>query len=231
MDVLAREYWNFETLRTAAIKFPELVADTPVRTHAILTKYTALRSYHMASTKVVPANSISYENAGIYTTMLQDAYLDYKNLLRDVDLLEENVDKGLVKITAATYVPGHEGTAGDSVTKPESTASEIKTIDSVEPDNSSADGVQNTPPSSTTSQIGDLTKVESRKGRKIPESYNLTATFPATILDLEDVKNAIRINMCRIVMEASGVIDYRFDATIRQQQTVFRSMTLLRVLM
>ncbi|RWA10550.1 hypothetical protein EKO27_g4557 [Xylaria grammica] len=39
------EDWAFETMRNAALRFPALVAETPLRTHTILAKYTALRSY------------------------------------------------------------------------------------------------------------------------------------------------------------------------------------------
>ncbi|KAL7764027.1 hypothetical protein ACKLNR_005172 [Fusarium oxysporum f. sp. zingiberi] len=42
---------------------------------AVLTKYTSLRSYHEQTRKGSP---LDYENAGVYTAALYDAYTDYK---------------------------------------------------------------------------------------------------------------------------------------------------------
>ena len=38
--------WDVNSLTLAAANFPDLVAMTPQRTYAILTKYTALKSFH-----------------------------------------------------------------------------------------------------------------------------------------------------------------------------------------
>ena len=63
--------WTIDSLKKAAAAFPELVAITPQRTHAILTKYTALESFHKQQAKFSP---LDYENAGIYTGALLDHY-------------------------------------------------------------------------------------------------------------------------------------------------------------
>ncbi|GME51320.1 Phenylacetyl-ligase [Neofusicoccum parvum] len=64
------EPWTIDTLRAAAAKFPELVATTPQRTYAILTKYETLRSFlALKPEKLIP---IYYENATIYTNSLLD---------------------------------------------------------------------------------------------------------------------------------------------------------------
>jgi hypothetical protein len=39
--------WSIATLKRTAAAFPDLVAITPQRTYAILTKYTALESFHL----------------------------------------------------------------------------------------------------------------------------------------------------------------------------------------
>lgn len=48
---------------------------------AILTKYTSLRSYHELTTKGSP---LDYENAGVYTNALADAYMEYKKLWKEI---------------------------------------------------------------------------------------------------------------------------------------------------
>lgn len=52
---------------------------------------------------------LSYENAGTYTGVLQDAYLDYKHLYKQVHLLGNDVDSGrklLVAVPSSRILPG-----------------------------------------------------------------------------------------------------------------------------
>ncbi|KAM5358857.1 hypothetical protein ACJZ2D_014916 [Fusarium nematophilum] len=71
------EPWGIESLMSAAARFPDLVAITPQRTYAILTKYESLRSF----VKLKPArySEMKYESAQLYTYMLMDTYMDYKS--------------------------------------------------------------------------------------------------------------------------------------------------------
>ncbi|KAG7429380.1 hypothetical protein Forpi1262_v010166 [Fusarium oxysporum f. sp. raphani] len=64
--------WTLESLKAVAMSFPDAVA---ARSDAVLTKYTSLRSYHEQTRKGSP---LDYENAGVYTAALYDAYTDYK---------------------------------------------------------------------------------------------------------------------------------------------------------
>lgn len=77
------EDWSIDSLKKAAAAFPDLVAITPQRTNAILTKYTSLDSFHRQQTNFKP---LDYENAGIYTGALLDAYMDYKSLWKNISL-------------------------------------------------------------------------------------------------------------------------------------------------
>lgn len=95
----AEEDWTFDTMRAAALKFPELVAKCPVRTHAVLTKYTSLKSFAALSAQYSP---LSYEHARVYTTTLQDAYMDYKKVLSNLQTLAFDVANGTHTLTAAT---------------------------------------------------------------------------------------------------------------------------------
>ena len=53
-----------------------------------MTKYTNLRSFQEQPERPTP---LDYENAGIYTAALLDAYMDYKNMWKDVQLLQFEV--------------------------------------------------------------------------------------------------------------------------------------------
>lgn len=97
-------------MRKAALRFPSLVAKNSVRTHAVLTKYTSLKSYYSkvkaakkdgdADIKHLP---LYYDNAGIYTATLQDAFLDYKNIYKNIRLLEIDVVNGVKKLKKSTF--------------------------------------------------------------------------------------------------------------------------------
>ncbi|MCJ1296018.1 hypothetical protein MMC34_007583 [Xylographa carneopallida] len=71
------EQWTVDTLTEVAVRFPDLVAMCPQRTHAILTKYTALRGYleWQAQNTLPPLN---YEMSNLYTDELLDVYMGYK---------------------------------------------------------------------------------------------------------------------------------------------------------
>lgn len=76
------QQWDIQSLMTAASRFPDLVADCPQRTYAILTKYDALRSF--VASKPASYTPIQYENAQIYTNTLLDAFVSYKSLYKRV---------------------------------------------------------------------------------------------------------------------------------------------------
>lgn len=102
--ILADDDWNVKNMRAAALRFPALVAKTPVRTNAVLTKYTALRSFHTQkkdknNKEAVP---LSYENASVYTSILEDAFLDYKNIYKDIRLSEGDLASGKKEFEAST---------------------------------------------------------------------------------------------------------------------------------
>ncbi|RMZ37868.1 hypothetical protein CA14_004499 [Aspergillus flavus] len=119
--------WNVKNMRAAALRFPALVAKTPVRTNAVLTKYTALRSFHTQkkdknNKEAVP---LSYENASVYTSILEDAFLDYKNIYKEIRLSEGDLASGKKEFEASTAKEstGKENTSKESTGK-ESTYSE-----------------------------------------------------------------------------------------------------------
>ncbi|KAH7232221.1 uncharacterized protein BKA55DRAFT_544565 [Fusarium redolens] len=68
-----------------------LVANTPMRTHAILTKYTSLRNYYSMFGSISPP---AFEVVGVYSMLLQEAYLNYKTITMDLQVLAFEVFSG-----------------------------------------------------------------------------------------------------------------------------------------
>lgn len=68
-------------------------------THAILTKYTALRSYH---THFNGLKMPAFEMADVYATILQEAYLDYKTVAKNLHVLAFDVSAGQTRLIAAS---------------------------------------------------------------------------------------------------------------------------------
>ncbi|KAF7343734.1 hypothetical protein MSAN_01954000 [Mycena sanguinolenta] len=94
--------WTLDTLKRVAMEFPEHVMACPMRTYAILTKYTSLKSFYEQSIKGSP---LDYENAGVYSSALLDAYMDYKVMWRDIQQAAWDVDKGQSALTAKNALP------------------------------------------------------------------------------------------------------------------------------
>ncbi|EMD85057.1 hypothetical protein COCC4DRAFT_31650 [Bipolaris maydis ATCC 48331] len=87
--------WDINSLTLAAANFPDLVALTPQRTYAILTKYTSLKTFHESMGFFSP---LDYENAGIYTGALLDAYMDYKSIWKHIQIINWEFESGTTKL-------------------------------------------------------------------------------------------------------------------------------------
>ena len=74
------QQWDIQSLMAAASRFPDLVADCPQRTYAVLTKYESLRSF--VALKPEGYSPLQYENAQIYTNFLLDTFMSYKALYK-----------------------------------------------------------------------------------------------------------------------------------------------------
>ena len=77
------EVWNISTVTATASKFADLVAQTPQRTSAILTRYTSLRSFVLVQKDISPLN---YDNTGVYTADLLNAYMEYKLHWKNINI-------------------------------------------------------------------------------------------------------------------------------------------------
>lgn len=189
-------------MRKAALKFPKLVAETPMRTHAILAKYTALRSYHARFGGLkMPA----FEMAGVYATILQEACLNYKTVAKNLQVLAFGVSPGQARLIAASgarrksieplQAPASSkssaGSAEATVTeKPATPESTVKTHRSLPPGDNDEDD-------NNKQQQQQLDMLGPYKWRPIV----LTRDFPPTIKGLEDARGMVRTILIRIVQE------------------------------
>ncbi|KAK7454045.1 hypothetical protein VKT23_011558 [Stygiomarasmius scandens] len=85
------EQWTLQTLNIAAMEFPKKAVAYPIRTNAILTRYTNLKSFRTANPVGIP---LDYQNAGVYSSTLLDVYMDYKVMLRSISTTISEVERG-----------------------------------------------------------------------------------------------------------------------------------------
>ncbi|KAJ5715711.1 uncharacterized protein N7483_012892 [Penicillium malachiteum] len=163
------EDWTFETMKAAALKFPHLVAQTPMRTHAILTKYSSLRSYYAAN---VPTSLPSFEHAGVYTALLQEAYLDYKTIAKNLQVLAYDVSSGDQVLLA----PRAANESQESTYKHSTASSPNSMVPVANPNPPSKDGYTMTP-------------------------LIVKTPYPPTLQGIEDARSLVRLMLNRIVQE------------------------------
>lgn len=88
------EPWTIETMTKAAAAFPEMVAMTPQRTYAILTKYSALESFQR---QIERYSLLDYENAVIYTNLLMEHFMEYKMMMKQLSQAVYEMQRGTAK--------------------------------------------------------------------------------------------------------------------------------------
>ncbi|KAK6526632.1 hypothetical protein TWF694_005213 [Orbilia ellipsospora] len=185
--------WDFDTMRDVALKFPDLCAETPMRTHALLTKYTALRSFHMTQPFKLPM----YDKTGTYTNVLQEAYLDFKSILSSLQVLSFDVSEGTKALvqnprapTAIDQTKGiYEKTTNENSDEPAKGTPSSSPPDSVENNNTDITNVIATVPP----QLAE------------PSPLVVTGAFPATIAGLEEARVKCRYMMNRIIQEIDNI--------------------------
>jgi hypothetical protein len=94
--------WDIESLKKTALAFPDAVAACPERINAIITKYTALRSFHEQNQRGFP---LSYENAGFHAHELLDSYSDYKVISSSLRTLMTDVHRNGSKLVEQNKRP------------------------------------------------------------------------------------------------------------------------------
>ncbi|KAF8543476.1 hypothetical protein BDD12DRAFT_820598 [Trichophaea hybrida] len=79
--------WDIDTILRVAARFPDLVYKCPQRIAAVLSKYTSLRSFHEQMPGIVP---LDYDNVVLYHTYLLEAYMEYKHIVKQLNLMLED---------------------------------------------------------------------------------------------------------------------------------------------
>jgi hypothetical protein len=96
--------WNIESLTSAAARFPDLVAISPQRIYAVLTKYETLRSF--VALKPGNFSPLQYEVAQIYTNALLDVYMEYKSMYKDITVNINLIRSGVSQFMDRTSADG-----------------------------------------------------------------------------------------------------------------------------
>lgn len=203
---LDKEDWTYETMRSAALRFPSLVAKTPMRTHAILTKYTALRSYH---THFGGLKMPAFEMAGVYSTLLQEAYLDYKTVAKNLQVLAYDVSAGQTRLIAASEAMTKLEQAskpaapagGDGVKTPSDSGESTTSLDAggAAPE-MPLPAKPNTP---RNNDNGSNTKKQQQLEER-PYAWKpiqLAKDFAPTLQGIEEARSVVRTMLIRIVQE------------------------------
>lgn len=205
-------------MKAAALKFPELVARTPIRTHAILTKYTSLRSFHATNIQVILPY---FEKAGVYTMILQEAYLDYKTIAKNLQVLAYDVSSN------AQRLEDSPSTAAKKEAKP-SVEGDVTKEAKLEPvvDNAAdaEDGVVSLSSSSYHGASTDETLAMAIAPLRI------TVPYPATLQGIEAARTDCRYMLNRIVGEVDSVSRNPDIATDEKRRLPYMSPFLFKEL-
>ncbi|KAJ4256873.1 hypothetical protein NW762_008969 [Fusarium torreyae] len=210
-------------MKSAALRFPDLVARTPMRTHAVLTKYTSLRSYYPIFGGITPP---AFEVAGVYSMLLQEAYLDYKTVSKNLQVLAFEVSASKMKLfTSSEYRQQVEETKKN---KAREAARRMKAVEAINKDlpsegvDSPSSTDSNTPKSNqedskpaANTQTKDITKKSEDASVTDPvdttpnkaagpyhwQPINITKEYKATLQGLEEARSMVRTFLVRIVQE------------------------------
>ncbi|KAJ7089876.1 hypothetical protein B0H15DRAFT_949122 [Mycena belliarum] len=88
--------WTLNSLKAIVMEFPRKATTCPMRINALLTKYTSLKGFREKDIQ----GALNYENTGLYTAALLDAYLDYKCICRSIQQISRKVEQGEFALVA-----------------------------------------------------------------------------------------------------------------------------------
>lgn len=153
------------------------------------------------------SSPVSYENSSVYTTMLQDAYLDYKNLYKDLQLLGFDIDQGKKKLEPAH---GLEETTQKLAEKADKQVRVKKSVGPTDTDGMLMAKVEETQAESESEDLIPTPRTDHDDGSKNlspppVKPFDLDRTYDPTLMGLEFAKRDIRINMSRILLEVSAL--------------------------
>ncbi|KAM0548474.1 hypothetical protein ACHAPJ_009960 [Fusarium lateritium] len=201
--------WTLQNLKEVAMSFPDSVAASREASisstldrgyllmlshRAILTKYTSLRSYHEQTVKGSP---LDYENAGVYTASLYDAYSDYKIMWKDIQAMISGLNKKEFELFMQD--------------KPESLVNYAKLIAATqqkkEKDYQAAIEEQRSLPDrgALVALTGSKASTEKHQVIEKPLPANNVERYPADVFGLEMAASDCRFEMIKLVREVDAV--------------------------
>lgn len=193
------QQWDIKSLMAAASRFPDLVADCPQRTYAILTKYDSLRSFQ--ALKPAAYTPLQYEQAQIYTNALLDSFMSYKELYKRIGEQIFNVQGKTLEITSWEKKDASEG---------------------------AANGINAVVSSSAGDAASKLAASHQTPLKKDPETglyphVEDLSRFEASLEGLSAARKAIRRQMVRIVNEVDIIEKDPKKATDEDREEAFQS--------
>ncbi|KAJ7093719.1 hypothetical protein C8R44DRAFT_989861 [Mycena epipterygia] len=204
--------WTLATLKAVSMEFPERVMACPMRTNAILTKYTGLKSFHEKTLKGSP---LDYENAGVYSSALLDAYMDFKVMWRNIQMAAWEVEQGQSYLVAKPNLPELSEMAAEAK---EYYATQMNHYQKSLPgpaaeSQASALIVQATPSeeksekewSDVDAAPKQVIKVQPREPVEAPLPPNTLTPYAANIFGLDKARRDCRFEMIKIVKEVDAV--------------------------
>lgn len=202
-------------MKATALQFPELVARTPLRTHAILTKYNALRSFHASNLQT----SLPYfEKAGVYTNMLLEAYLDYKTIAKNLQILAFDTSCGTQALKPSPAAAATSETSEEAQAKAKQAHNPgEKPVDQQEKD-------------SVISEGEEITIVDEPVSPTVVRPLRIDKPYPATIEGLETARTHCRYMLHRIVHEVDIVSRNPDIATDEKRPLTYMSPFLFKKL-
>ncbi|KAJ2994488.1 hypothetical protein NUW58_g1543 [Xylaria curta] len=202
------EPWDIESLMSAAARFPDLVAITPQRTYAILTKYETLRSF----VKLKPAafSPMAYENAQMYTNTLLDVYMDYKNLHKKLGSWIFDVENNISGLQANSAWKKKDGN------------------NNIDDGGEHGDDDDSNEQKKQKKGIKREDTTTSYQALAITGSTHDRSRFPISLGGLDIAKKACRIQMTRIVNEVDAITKDPSLATIEGRPEPFMPVRLFK---
>lgn len=94
---------TLRSLRDVASKFPSLAANQSERIYAILTRFDSLSSFHAHG--IQNPNPIRYDHCAFYANMLLDAFVEYKNIDRQLSAHMATVRFGSMRFEQDELAP------------------------------------------------------------------------------------------------------------------------------
>ncbi|KAG7294217.1 hypothetical protein NEMBOFW57_004287 [Staphylotrichum longicolle] len=212
------QQWDIKSLMQAAARFPDLVADCPQRTYAVLTKYENLRSFVKRQPKSY--SKLAYENAQMYTNVLMDAFMSYKALYKQ---LSDQIFQ--VRQKTMEILPWESKDAADNAARAARKAAEAAAAKAAEAAEAALQKALTAPVGGLAIRAAKTSTANRPQKKKANGFYPYVednTRFEASIGGLDQARKAIRRQMARIVHEVDVIEEFPSLATDEDHEEPFQ---------